>query len=75
MAASDKALNRNRGALNPLPLGRKAMVSRESRLARQSVPQNGHRLKNDRLVAENSELFQNDRQPRQWEGATREACR
>jgi len=41
MAASDEALNRNPGALNPLPLGRKAMVSRESRLARQSVPQNG----------------------------------
>jgi len=45
MAASDEALNRDRGALNPLPLGRKAMVSRESLLARQSVPQNGHQVK------------------------------
>jgi hypothetical protein len=43
MAASDEALNRDRGALNPLPLGRTSNgVSGKSA---RSVPQNGHQVK------------------------------
>ena len=57
MAASDEALNRNRGALTPLPLGRKSNGVAGKPSGSSTVSQNGHRLKNDRLVAENLQNY------------------